>query len=44
MSVKQKIDTLFDKREKSDKDSDAYDDAVYNITTNAINECGAQDF
>ncbi|MDD4110395.1 MAG: hypothetical protein PHS54_02450 [Clostridia bacterium] len=44
MSLKQKLDALFDKREKSDKDSNAYDEAVYNITTSAINECGPQDF
>lgn len=44
MALKQKLDVLFDKREKSEKDSNAYDDAVYNITTSAINESGPQDF
>lgn len=44
MSLRQSLDNLYDKREKSEKDSTAYDDAVYNITTNALDDMGAQDF
>ncbi len=44
MSIREKLDKLYDKREKSEKDSNEYDDAVYNLTTNALSDAGAQDF
>jgi hypothetical protein len=44
MSLRQKLDDLYDKREKSEKSSNDYDDAVYNITTKATTDAGAQDF
>jgi hypothetical protein len=43
-SLREKLDILYERREKSEKDSDAYDDAVYNLTSNAVTEAGAQDF
>ena len=44
MALREKLDDLYEKREKSEKAYADYDDAVYHITTNALNEAGAQDF
>lgn len=44
MALRTEFDAIYEKREKSDKDFDAYDDAIYNITVSAIDNAGAQDF
>lgn len=44
MALRQKLDTLYDKKDRSEKDLEAYDDAVYSITNNAFTEAAAQDF
>lgn len=44
MSIRKGLDDLYEKREKSNKDSEAYDEAVYNLTTMAVTDAGAQDF
>lgn len=44
MALREKLDDLYEKRERSEKAYAEYDDSVYSITTNALNEVGAQDF
>lgn len=44
MSLRTQFDALYEKRERSDKDFDKYDDAIYNITVSAMDNAGAQDF
>lgn len=44
MELRKQLDDLYSKREKSEQAYAKYDDAVYNITANAITHCGAQDF
>ena len=44
MELRRQMDELSAKRGKSEKAYAEYDDAVYNITSNAITNCSAQDF
>lgn len=44
MSLRKMLDDLAEKKDKSEKDYEEYDNTVFNITTNAATESGAQDF
>lgn len=44
MALREKMDALYEKREKSEKSYADYDEAVYNIIANALTDAGAQDF
>ncbi len=44
MELRKQMDELYAKRNKGSKESSEYDDAVYNITSNAVFDPGAQDF
>ena len=44
MELRKIVDGLYSKRERSEKDLAAYDEAIYNITANTIHESAAQDF
>ena len=44
MELRKQMDELSAKRNKSEKSYAEYDDAVYNITSNAVSDPGAQDF
>ena len=44
MQLRKQMDELSMQRNKGDKEVAEYDEAVYNITSNAITDCGAQDF
>ncbi len=44
LELRKRLDYCFSKKDKSDKDYEEYDEMVFNITTSALNDCGAQDF
>lgn len=44
MELRKQMDELSLRREKNDAAYKEYDDAVYNITANAVSDCSAQDF
>lgn len=44
MELRKQMDELYAKRNRGTKESNEYDDAVYNVTSNAISDPGAQDF
>ena len=44
MELRKQMDELSAKRNKGEKEYAEYDDAVYNITSNAATDAGAQDF